>query len=134
LPKDTKAAGIASLPDKDIQTMVNTILIKLKKETDTATTLSDCTLLGTKTIQLPKWFLDLKGHKYPMSQKDADGSQEDLYDGLFYRYTEAYPQLKSFEKEHDLNREILNVVINEHPELLSTDVAELFNQLTCVSS
>ena len=127
LPRLTTAAQVPTLGQKQIQAMVNSILEKLIRDTDSNTELVDCKYLQGFSIQLPTWFLQLKGHKFDQKPNDNETSTPSS-DGLEVRYREAFPELKSF-TSNALNQEILNVVLADYPSLLQSDFEQMFDGL-----
>jgi hypothetical protein len=130
LPPLTTAATLPTLGQHQIQAMTDAILAKLKRDTDAEVELIDCKYLQGFTIKLPQWFLKLKGHKHDKKPKAEDGEDEKkVPDGLEVRYRSAFPELNSFQGD-SFNKEVLEVVLSDHPSLLQQDFAALFDKLS----
>ena len=127
LPRLTTAAQLPTLGQQQIQAMVDSILGKLIRDTDSNTELSDCKYLQGFSIQLPAWFLQLKGHKFDQ-RPNGNETSTPTSDGLEVRYRNAFPELRSF-TGNALNQEILNVVLADYPSLLQSDFEQIFDTL-----
>jgi energy-coupling factor transporter ATP-binding protein EcfA2 len=67
-----------------------------------------CQLLSGISINLPIWYLYYQGHALEKSIK------------------EAFPQLNKYKEEDKLKLAIINKVINDFPQFISSDIIELF--------
>lgn len=74
-----------------------------------------CEYIGGQIINLPGWFLQIQGHQL-----------EDMLKNIF-------KELKSFQQEDRLKREILSKVVDDVPQLLSKDFLALFSAIQNVN-
>lgn|GEM_PF-6074390 len=70
-----------------------------------------CEYVGGQVINLPLWFLQIQGHHL-----------EDTLKNIF-------PQLRKFQQEPQLKREILLKVIDDIPALIPKDFIQLFHTI-----
>ena len=62
-------------------------------------------------IEVPKWYLTIQGHELEQHIKNS------------------FPQLKKYNKEGDLKKEVVSKVIDDIPELIPIDIYELLNDI-----
>src|SRR5690606_34191728 len=62
-------------------------------------------------IEIPKWYLTIQGHELEQHIKNS------------------FPQLKKYNKEGDLKKEVVSKVIDDIPELIPFDIYELLNDI-----
>ncbi|MBD1935724.1 AAA family ATPase [Microcoleus sp. FACHB-68] len=75
-----------------------------------------CEYISGQSINLPVWFLQINGHQLENTIK------------------ETFPELKRFQKEDKLKREILLKVVDDIPQLLSKDFISLFSAIQNVNT
>ena len=91
-----------------LQSIVNFILLALKdKLTSQDTTSQACTLVNSKSVSIPNWYLMCNGHDLELAIK------------------EEYQPLKKYTKEGELKSKIIETVIDDIPSMLSVDLMEL---------
>lgn len=96
-----------------LQLITDVILDKIKTNiTDTIDeSLEVVNLLNKKQISLPKWLMLMQGHELESKLKIT------------------FPELKRFRNEGDLKKEIINKIIDDIPEVLSSDLVELLKSV-----
>jgi energy-coupling factor transporter ATP-binding protein EcfA2 len=75
-----------------------------------------CEYAGGQVVDIPKWFLNVRGHD------------------LEKNFKELFPQLKRFRKDDELKLEILRKAVDDIPQLLSMDFIDLFREIQNVSN
>lgn len=73
-----------------------------------------CRYVGGRSVELPTWFLTLRGHKYEEQVK------------------ELFPPLRKYTREGDLKREIISKVMDDLPELIPADILEVLSNIQSV--
>ncbi|MGH9822799.1 MAG: ATP-binding protein, partial [Blastocatellia bacterium] len=72
--------------------------------------------IGGESVVVPSWYLTMRGH--------------DLEDGLKV----VFPELKRYQREPELKREVLNKVIDDLPGLISSDILSILRRIQGVRS
>jgi len=113
LAEDENYIGFASLEVIRLQRIVDCVISKIKQQSSIQfeEEKEQCQYIGGQLIELPCWFLRMQGHQLEATVK------------------ETFQQLKRFQKESQLKREILLKVVDDMPTLLSKDFVDLFGQI-----
>ena len=113
LSDDVTYVHFAKLDNLQLQTIADFIVNKVRAylQLQIKEELSLCEYVGGQTIHLPRWFLEIQGHRLETILK------------------EIFPQLKRFQQEPQLKREILLKVIDDVPILIPKDFLLLFQKI-----
>lgn len=104
---------IGTLDNNRLQTVANFIVERVKPHLQIQAETNNvyCEYRGGQVIDLPSWFLQIQGHQLETVVKNV------------------FPELKRFQREGELKREILKKVIDDVPSLISTDFISLFQEI-----
>lgn len=113
LSDDITYVQLTKLDNVQLQVIADFIVNKVRTyvQPQTKEVHSLCEYIGGQTIQLPKWFLKIQGHQLETILKDI------------------FPQLRRFQQEPQLKREILLKVIDDIPALIPKDFLLLFRKI-----
>ena len=112
LHDDVTYIDFTKLDQIQLQTIADFIVNKVQP--DVLPTEKDyllCEYIGGQKVDLPKWFLQIKGHDLENILKNT------------------FPQFKKFQKEFQLKNEILLKVIDDIPSLIPKDFLLLFQNI-----
>jgi hypothetical protein len=103
---------IAKFDNARLQIVANFVVSKVSDHTsqNEAGEIS-CHYVGGQEIILPRWFLQVQGHQLEQILK------------------EIFPQLKRFQQEAELKKEILRKVVDDIPKLIPRDFMLLFQAI-----
>lgn len=97
-----------------LQLISDSIVSKIKEKVTTSIDgVQNCELLNGKTIVIPKWYLHHQGHQ------------------LEDKILKTFPELNELKrnKEEALKIEILDKIIDDLPEIISTDILKIFKSI-----
>lgn len=104
---------LARVDNNKLQEIANFILNKIKSSSSVEhkDDSQSCEYVGGQKINLPSWFLNMKGHDLEKNIK------------------ETFNELNRYRKEGDLKKEILSKVIDDIPELIPKDLLLVFQKI-----
>lgn len=106
LGDEVRYTDFNNLPDANLQAVADVIVnqVRMKVGSPADTELQESEYMNGKKVNLPTWFLQVQGHLL-----------EDIIKELF-------PELNKYRREGELKREIINKVIDDIPEFISSDI------------
>ncbi len=117
LSKERKHLDILTCDDVELQLIAKHIIDRVRSIIGPTTeTMKQVSYLSGRSVQIPDWYLDYHGH------------------GLEDQLVAAFPQLGAIKsnKENGLKNAIIEIVIDDFPELTPVDIAETFKLLQSV--
>ncbi len=113
LDEGDRYTDFSSFEDTKLQAIVDFIVNQVETKLDniSETGLQEAEYVNGKKVKLPSWFLKIQGHQLESIIKDL------------------FPQLRRYQREGDLKREIINKVIDDIPEFISKDVLTVLSEV-----
>ena len=113
LDESENYTDFVNFDSKKLQVIANFTINSVKDSNGTTldNTLTISTLINNVQIEIPSWYMTIKGHDLEEQIKNK------------------YPPLKAYKSEGDLKKAVIETIIDDIPSILSTDLVDLLKSI-----